>query len=493
MRTSRKILHASLAVVAGVVAAGASVGAASPVHAWATQATVLPELQEVTARTTTRSMATATEPAGSTVTFPFDEPLDEATPPDPADFTLYDVDGNVHPARDVVVAGDTVTAWFPDLDTVEALNRISLGAVAESAVRDLDGGANPLGWSYLLRTWTYQTTGLQGCPTLRRVTNVQVLRRSTRADFLFECDKSPDGSPDSTKFHLQLVDGAIASGIDQRRSMRGDLAVVTIWFPGRHPARTIARGTVDRDAVWWDYSNHDDPMGEGFELYYHTGIQAGSVSHQGNTVRPDLVRVSLQPSPRPGRPDHAVFVFDQKVTSPRAGRFRLYPDGTGTRAVRLKARPRRVRVTFAADSLTDTRQASVAAGAVRGGRADEVGVTNTLTESSTTSRYTAGPDLTSWGFDKESSVPRALFSFDADLVGDPRPSAFSLYTQAGERLGAELCTIEPPSFNGSMLLVGCTFPGATREEVDSGAIGLATVEAGAVYDANGRTNPPGSM
>ena len=468
-------------------------GAASPVHAWPTQATVLPELQEVSVRTTARSAATATEPAGSTVTFPFDEPLDEATPLDPADFTLYDGDGTVHQARDVVVAGDTVTAWFPDIDTVRALDRISLGTVAESAVRDLDGGANPLGSSYARRTLTYKTTGLQGCPALRRVTNVQVLRSTTRADFVFECDKSPDGPPDNTKFHLQLVDGAVTSGIDRRRTMRGDLSVVTIWFPGRHPARTIARGTVDEDAVRWNYTVRD-PMDEWPELYYHTGIQAANVSHQGNTTRPDLVRVTLQPNPRPGRPDHAAFVFDQKVTSPRAGRFRLYPDGTGTLAVRLKSGPRQVRVTFPADSQTATRQASVAAGAVRGGRADEVGVTNTLTESSPANGYVAGPSFESRRFDHESSVPRALFDFNSNLVGEPRPSAFALYTQAGERLGAELCTIEPnPNDYGKMRRVGCTFPGMTWEEVDSGAIGPATVEAGAVYDAKGRTNPPGSM
>jgi len=118
--------------------------------------TELPELQTATVvsmRTEARS--SATHPAGMTIAYRFDEPL-VASVPEPADFFVYNKAGVASHASTAEVANDTVTAFFPGVDTRKKATRLSLAVVEEGAVSDSNAGSNPIGTSLIARTKKYR-------------------------------------------------------------------------------------------------------------------------------------------------------------------------------------------------------------------------------------------------------------------------------------------------------------------------------------------------
>lgn len=479
-----------LAIGALVLPFGATARAA------AQDLTDLPELQSATVVSMrTAAQSSNTQPAGMTVAFRFDVPLATSTP-DPGDFLVYSKAGVASPASAVEVTADTVTAFFPTVDTSAESTSLSLAVVEESAVSDDTGGSNPIGTSALSRTKMQQ--GPKSCIRLLRANYVRHVRQLTIVRFTFtsfaSCD---DGAgevrPEITpgRLHLEMTDGRSIPAmkvrypsIDPQSNHR---VTVKAIFPGKRVLRHIARVTARDAAVyysWWGPGSDDGG-------YEYNWLQSVAISHEGNTIRPDLAFVKLRPSNDPSRPDHAVFVFDQRVTDPHARRFSV-DQIQGKRAVVVPLHPSEVRVSFPAtypNAVADATDGSVQGGAVAGGQADEVPIPNLLV-SAVTDGQTAGPNM--WGGDYMNAAGpvSAAFRFDSELSGAPDPRGFHLYGKDGTKYDAEQCELMSVKSTWYPDYVRCTFSAAAR--VATGETQLVTVDAGAVRDTNGRTNVEGA-
>lgn len=458
--------------------------------------TDLPELQTATVVSMrTSAQSSDIHPAGMTVTFQFDEPL-LANAPDPADFLVYNRAGVATSATTAEVAADTVTAFFPTVDTRVKATSLSLAVVEENAVSDTNGSGNPVGASGLVRREKYR--GSKSCIRLIRVNNLRHVRDHTVLSFHFtsfaSCGEGDAGVSTDIRpgrLHLEMTDGRSIPAMKVRyRSIDPQSThpvVVKAIFPGKRVLRHIARVTAREAAVhysWWGPGSDD-----GGDEY--NWLQARAISHDGNTIRPDLVAVELRPNTDPQRPGHAIFVFDQRVTDPHARRFSV-DQIKGVRAVVVPRHPRQVRVSFPpvyASALPEATDGSVWDGAVGGALADEVPIPNTLTYTTMTDGATVGPDMTSGVYLTQSGPVVAAFRFDAELSGDPVPAAFHLYAKDGTKYDAEQCELMSVGSTSYPDHVRCTFTEAAR--VPTGDTQLGTVDASAVRDTKGRTNPEG--
>lgn len=454
----------------------------------ATHYTALPELQDATVvATTSADAASASTPAGTTIDFRFDEPVDTAALV-PDSFAVYDRHGDETAAKTVTVKGDTVTALFPVVDTQEALHRLTLAVAKAGAVQDEAGGANPIGAVPVTRWRSRKASGPQGCLRMRDGHRLRRVDGNTTVQVTFSSCGDGDTTFEPHGFRLQMVDGRSIRSL-RVRPRAGDPARATVVFPGKHYAPGIARLTVDRDAVDYEYIDCCE-----YEEYASNALQALTISHRGNTVRPDLVRVKLLPNGRAGRPDHALYHFDQPVTRPVAKRFLLSGADPARRAVVRAGHPREVYVTFAPTAAASSTFAAVQAGAVHGSRADEVATPNVLWSEHVTTGLTLLPDLYNVRYFNHDSVGTSVltahFEFDTALADAVDAEAFALFGKSGVRYVADRCTVtNRTDLPEKLATVICTFPDAPASRSDDYT---ATVDPGAVHDEAGLGNPEGS-
>jgi len=486
---ARRVVVAS---VAAMCTSAVAAGLGAPAYSTTPGPTVLPELnQALVLGTTTAAQATDSRPAGTRVSYQFDEPLDTSVTPDPADFLLYDEDGTAVHADQVSVSSDEVMALFESLDTPASASSETLATTSVAAVADAEGNASPIG---AVRVTRYEkVTGLDGCPVLERVDNFRVKANRTKVDFVFRCLMDEVEAVTATAFHLDLLNGQVRTGLKARADVLS--ATVTVSFPGNVGPRRVARGTVDSGGVRLFVGPSGGDNNFGGEDQGNV-IDSAPVSHRGFTSGPDLVRVELRPSRKADQPSHAIFVFDQRVRRPLSHKFildrhlRLYRSPRnpyGRDAVRFKGHPRWVRVSFW--SVDQVLAAGVLDDAVRGARASGVDVTNAFSFTRSTTGLTSGPDLRFLTFDPTASTLTATLTFDEPLVGEPKPSAFHLYRKDGQEWDAQSCALMPSEYGESP--VSCTFPISAPAAPNTTEF-LATVDSGAVQDADGRANPEGT-
>ena len=399
---------------------------------------------------------------------------------------MYTTAGKTIAASGAKLSGDRVTATFRSIDSEALADSLSGVTVSTGAVTDSGGSSNVVGSIPIEGWFTYTSRGDSACASLTRVGELRVVGHTTRLNYVFRCFDGSEGTPtiraNGKRFRLQLVNGAVRSGLRRRIHPNG---VITVVFPGRLRNRQVARTTVPAGAV--RVSTWDALSGLGDSEVNEP--EAAPISHRGNTVRPDLVRVKLRPKAVPAR---AVFVFDQRVSRPNARRFRLFPHAPvkGRRAVVRKAHPRQVRVVFGHVTVRRAENAAVARGAVRSGRSDEFGITRTATWYRNMDGYIDGPDFDGASLKSKAGSLTVSFVFGKTFSGAPDTSAFHLYTDDGKhRLDASSCTVAPAQ--GQYIHpVDCTFDPASAGPGLSWTVGAA--DTGAVSDAKGNVNMGGA-
>ena len=483
--------------------------------------------------TTTAGQVTPTNPAGTVVSYTFDEDvLETGAPPRVGSFFIFDSAGNRLTANSIVdVDGDTVTVRFNTVDTAEEAAAITLATVDTNAVTDTDGDTNPEGDAELGTTTGGASTplpaGQTDGPDLVSVGNFRqgASAGQTAVDFTFdeaafitnsggfaliEISEANGAANDNEERGAAQAAGTPATGTGSQPS-GGTVAggngttVITVIFNDDDSdavltAADIARGTVDANTV-------SDVQTGGATAGNQNPLQAADVSGGGNTPEPDLVSVELRPAATTGGQNSALFVFDQAVTTANAAGFFLYEvDGDeigGTNArVNTSGDSRQVLVDFPTTVNVvggNVRDNAVTAGMTAtnlvadNNEQDEVGVAGTSggTTGQTAGR-TAGPDLTGVAISRQQADVfgnpgnfQATYTFDEDVTGEVENNFF-LYLEDGTRLVATTCTTATAEDTDNTVTCTAfstlsdtgTTAAATQAQIGSAVLG--TVDDGAV-------------
>jgi putative cell wall-binding protein len=509
----------SAAVEAAIEAAGGAIaGAAST--------TTLPELVAATiVKTVTTLQQTPTNPAGTTVQYIFDEPISAGSPV-AANFKLYDY---TNPNAPVTGTGGTATVdptnanavnvLFPALNTAASVANMSVAAVAQNAVTDLQAKQNPEGDAAVGTAHTISgTAGTTAAPDLLSIGNFRQAAASTQTAVDFVFDQPAFLTTTGTSgFHVILANGndvlctTPSTGDTLTPSggtSPGGNGTTTITATcGDHPATPttpytsaqVARGTVDLDSV------RATPAAT-------TGnpLEASDTPHTASTS-PRLVSATLVPSSTTTT-GTILYTFDQPVGVAGANTaFHAY-DSTGTQYTAVASPavapstsnanqvaasfPNSVLAVVIGASVDDTAVNNTTTGA---NQQDEVGVSNANSTSVTPGR-TAGPDLVAVTITAIKDIfgtttgYSASYTFDqnigtASTAPTTTPGSFFLWDADGTKLtcGAPLVY----SGTSSTTTVTCVnWGGATLGQQQSAVLG--TVAAGAVTDTNGLKNPEGA-
>jgi putative cell wall-binding protein len=493
-------------------------------------ATVRPELQSASiVGTTTTENQTASNPAGTTVRYNFDETIAAV---DATDFIVYNADGSVADRGDAATiesTGRSVLVRFDVVNTADAAEALTLATVDVSAVTDTEGFFNPEG-DAAIGTTESTTTGQAGVTEAPDLTGVSNFREGattgvTVVDFTFD---EAAFVVDPAGFELALVNGtealcegpAVGSTGTSGGTSAGGNGTTTITVECANPGSTegsvagtaltatnVARGSVDTATVS-DEAQTDAVGNEGSV----NPLQAADVANNGNTAAPDLVSVQFNQGTDTTN-DSALFTFDEGVDTLVSNLFVVYDiDGTENRDGTAQPNPNnntQVLVTFADQTaLDDAVGGAVDQGAVSGtndlnldNQEDEVGVANERT-TSTTAGETASPQLTDVTLSQTTTTDafgntttgdfQATYTFDEDVV-DIADNNFFLYQADGTRLVATNCaagsTEETDNTVTCTAFAVDTAGGAVATSEQVGDATLGTVDNGAVADQNPATGP----
>jgi putative cell wall-binding protein len=518
-------------------------------------ATTRPELVSATITTVVASNATATRPAGTYVTYCFDEAVTGATPTANL-FKVWNGDGTAALAEAATVTQGNnkcvearfgSTAGDSSFDTVAEASVLTLATVARGAVTGAGGTASDTG---IEGDAALTPTGATTAPAAAGVTSGPDLVSvgNFRAGF----------SEDVTAVDFTFDEAAFTNNISGYQLVTTNNDLIQCTGPAED-STTVSGGTVpggEGTTVHTVLCN-EPPLGATFstasivrgvvltntvddtDTFSAPGnpTQAADVSANGNSDGPSLDGVIFAPDATAGV-DTVAFLFNEAVTpTPNAAGFAIYdvngnelapafgasrstenssvviavyPDGTLSTAVYVGGN-------------VDTGAVTDLQGEV--GRADEVGTTPSA-GTARTSGKTDGPDLTSVAITRGTSpfgnpTATATYTFDEDtadnadlgaVAGENNTqggeevvvSGLHLYTADGIRLD---CTATSATSSDTQLsersedadntvtcisfVVGGTATAATVAQIASATAG--TVEAGAVADeaAGGDTNPEG--
>jgi putative cell wall-binding protein len=517
-------------------------------------ATSRPELVSATITTVIASNATATRPAGTYVTYCFDEAV-TGRAPNPALFKVWNGDGTPVVAEVAVVTQGNnkciegrfgSTAGTSAFDTVAEASVLTLATVARDAVTGA-GGASDTG---IEGDAALTPTGASTAPAAAGVTSGPDLVSvgNFRAGF----------SEDVTAVDFTFDEAAFTNNISGYQLVTTNNDLIQCTGPAEDTT-TVSGGTVaggEGTTVHTVLCN-EPPLGATFstasivrgvvltntvddtDTFAAPGnpTQAADVSASGNSDGPSLDGVIFAPDATAGV-DVVAFLFSEAVTAaPVAANFAIY-DVNGNElapafgAARSTENNSVVTAVFPDGTLStavyvggnvDTGAVTDLQGEV--GRADEAGTTPSA-GTARTSGKTDGPDLTGVAITRGTSpfgnaTATATYTFDEDtadnadlgaVAGENNTqggeevvvSGLHLYTADGIRLD---CTATSATSSDTQLgersedadntvtcisyVVGGTATAATVAQIASATVG--TVEAGAVADeaAGGDTNPEG--
>jgi putative cell wall-binding protein len=477
-------------------------------------ATTRPELvRATTVEVVTVAQGTAARPAGTYITYEFDETVASA---DFNDFYAYSSDNNRY--RGDALFGFTsgatsVVVRFDDFNTQTGADALTLATVDDGAVTDFQGQTNPEGDDAIGTTTssTGGTAGVTDAPDLLTVGNFRASSTTTNTAVDFTFDEAAfvvtagdvNGFNLVTTGNLELDCVAPANNTDPSGgTIAGGSGTTTITVICENDqagtgtttltAANIARGFVlDNTVSDASTGGNTNPL------------QAADVSAGGNTTGPDLVSAEFQPD-AVANEDRVIFVFDQAVTVPgfdpaaaeaAALLFNVYLSNDEERtAIDVEqVSATRVAVDFANGVLATAVGASVEEGAVTGGQEDEVGVQNDFI-TGRTSGETTGPQLTAVALTNDTDATgtvigiRATYTFDED-VDLVTPGFFYLVQADGDRFFATNCTNPASATNEDTdNTVFCTeFSGvaAASEVAELGSAVVGTVDFGAVTEEGG--------
>ncbi len=465
---------------------------------------VRPELVEAAiVSTTTTGQVTPGNPAGTVVSYAFDETvLETGAPPTAGEFMVYETDtaGGAGNTADAIVDVDdnVVTVRFDDITTTEGAAALTMATVDIGAVRDVDGDENPEGDAELGSTsGGGSTTQPAGTTTAPDLVSVSGFRQGagvgeTAVDFTFD---QPAFVNNSGGFSLIELNGANGAANDNEERGTGPAPTDTSTGANAEPsggtveggngtttitvifnqggsdavltAADIARATIAPDTV----SDAQDatPTDPATTNGNTNPLQAVDVSNGGNTgTEPDLVSVQIQPSTTGGT-DQALFTFDQPVDTADETLFALYDinsverfgSTTATNNSNINPNNRTQVLVDFTGGTEDTVGGSVRENAVTvaasptnatadNNEQDEVGFENqTGPAAGQTAGRTDSPDLTgvqlatgpSDAFGNPGDF-QATYTFDEDVVEIAAANSnFRLFLADGSQLNATACTV----------------------------------------------------
>jgi putative cell wall-binding protein len=451
-------------------------------------ATSRPELVTSTISTIAAVNATATHPAGTYITYCFDEPVTGALPA-PALFKVWHADGTFHTGEAggaTVTAGDNKcvevrfgsTAGDSTLDTASEAASLTVATVAQNAVTGQGGAASDGGIegdSPLTPAGSTTTAATAGSTSQADLVSVGNFRAGfsddlTAADFTFDLaafNQNPTG------YHLVLTDNtdvtctgpASGSGATPSGGVNpgGEGTVThTVSCPepvnGAHySTASVVRGYVDSGTV----DTTDAATGA------DTPLEAADVSASGNSDGPSLTTIVFAPDATASF-DVAAFIFSENVQETESTfhsiadctKFAIY-DNAGNElapAACSRSTENNSAVSALYPDNTFTAATYVGGNVATGGvvdlqakpnRGDEVGAGPTAGPTTTSGR-TAGPDLLSVDVKSGTSpfgnpTASGIFVFDEDTAdaSDPiagPPGAFAAATEEVVLIGLHLWT-----------------------------------------------------
>lgn len=513
---------ATLTVTAG---AGAALTARPELTAAAIGASVAPGFQ------------TPTNPAGTRVTYTFDENVDLFLPTG-ANFHVYNTAGlQVDADTGVVlnVTDNTVTVNFPAI-TGTIAQTLTLATVDFDAVTDDTGLENPEGDAPIGTAATPGTAplpaGTTTAPDLLTVGNFRASATAgfTAVDFTFDEAAFVTGASPllggaipiggTGGFALVQTDGtqlncAAPLASDPAGAVGGTVtagngtSTITVLCQNdllgllTAPTLTvgsIARGTVDEGAV-------SDAAAGGNT----NALQAADVANAGNSEEPDLVSATFQPSAG-ATDDQVLFVFDEAIASGSAvaANFGVYDVAgntvDGTSATVSPTDPTQVLVNFPDGTLATSVGANVVDGAVlaadnaAANEQDEVGVAGVAPVAGLTPGATTAPELRAVALNAATGTFgsfTATYTFDEPIAPAAIvPGDFYLYLGDGTRLVATGCAQTGPAGTIGASSVTCTTyntaAGAAATSTQIGNAVVGTVDDGAVVDLTATPNPEGA-
>lgn len=502
-----------------------TVTASAPVSA---ALTARPELVSAAiGNTVAVGFQTPTNPAGTRVTYTFDENIDLFAPTGPL-FHVYNSAGTqVDAGTGVVLAADgtTVTVNFPGITAAQAAN-LTLATVDFDAVTDDTGLENPEGDAPIGTPAAAGTAplpaGTTSAPDLLTVGNFRqaATQGFTAVDFTFDEAAFVTGTPiladvldvgSVSGFALVQVNGTqlectpptVGSTIVSGGTIAGGNGTTTITALCTNDPLTptlaltganVARGTVAEDAV------SDAAVGGNTNA-----LQAADVSNAGNTADPDLVSATFLPSAGT-TDDQVLFRFDEAVASGSAvaANFGVYDAAgnseDGTAATLSPTDPTQVLVNFPDGTLITAVGANVVDGAVAAAddgaanEQDEVGVASAVPVAGLTPGATAAPELRAVALNAATGTFgsfTATYTFDEAVAPAPIDAAdFYLYLGDGTRLQATACAQSGTQAVTCSTYVTGTGAAATSTQIGNAVVG--TVNNGAVVDLTGLANPEGA-
>lgn len=518
-------------------------------------ATVRPELTSAAVgATTTPTNATPANPAGTLVTYTFDEQVVGGTTqtggsPVAAQFFVYNTaNGTPVDAGDAIVSvnGNQVVVRFNAITDATAAAALTVATVNDGAVTDTQGLVNPEGDAAIGSAGGGNTSlpaGVTVAPDLVSVGNFRQASTIGRTAVDFTFDEAAT-TTDLGGFHLILINNpgttttAGANDIECAGPASGDgtvaggtvaggngTTVITVICdnPGGTPgtvagtaltADQVARGTVEENTVA-ETTDNDTTNATNDENVE----QAVDVSNGGNTFEPDLVSVSFTQGTGTTN-DSAVFTFDQAVQITNPNAFFAYgvdaepiagtatqtngTAGTGAGTQVLVTFPSQTSLDGAVGGFVTDGAVTVPATATTTAlpnEQDEVGVANTQANAAQTPGRTAGPDLTAVAL-SQATGPfgpgdyRATYTFDEDIA-DPSAittdTSFYLFLADGTRLTADNCVVGTTEDTDNTVVCDSYtgFPAGTTESAAIGSATLGTVDRGAVFGTGTATTVGG--
>jgi len=299
-------------------------------------ATTRPELVSASIKTVTAAFETDTTPAGTYVTYCFDEAVTGADPV-AGDLWVYEADTTGTTADDAsasAIDNKCVTGYFAGFDTVALASDITLGAVDDGAATDAGGNTNIEGDSALTPEGSSTDPSAAGVTSAPDLTAVSGFRAgfdadTSSVDFVFDEKAYTTPGMDGDGFFLVLTNGdviqcfgpanadtdtpsggtspggngttTITTTCDENG---GDLVSGTSGEPtGAHfAASDIARGFVAQSVVQdsTGVSPNENPA------------EAADVSNSGNSSGPDLASAVFAPD-AVADSDTVAYIFDEAV------------------------------------------------------------------------------------------------------------------------------------------------------------------------------------
>jgi putative cell wall-binding protein len=465
------ILGGTLAVSAAVEDAAA---AAAQCDVAASVATTRPELASAQiVSTTTTGQATAANPAGTVVSYTFDEPVTSATF---GNFFVYTAAGAPNAADSATISSTdnrTVLARYNDVTTAAAAAQLTTATVKLGAVTDAAGQQNPEGDAAIgTGGQSTLTAGTTAAPDLLSVGGFRgplaapAPAGTVAVDFVFDQAAFVQAAAAPSGLFLVSTDGRIVECTAPLESSSGNTTpsgqnvvggngTTTITATcgqfaaaGPLPATTatstnVARGVAEAGAVG---TTPDVSTVNGVTPAACGAVNADGVTNRCNplqatntpdvaSVRPDLVSATFVPTANPAGFDQVTYTFDENVQPGTvvAANFNVYNNNGVQTAGGAVGPPApqvngaQVAVFYPFGTLADEVGASAEAGAVTAVAGtnltnldDEVGVANPAATTITPGR-TAAPDLTAVSLTSQTvgfvTTWTATYTFDEALSG----------------------------------------------------------------------------